>query len=195
MALSSIKFSSSFDDTQSHDWLSIVWHQPGDATVLQLELRVSAKDATTRVQLIPWSVTIAHEDVNFASDSSAIDASEEQKLDESLAKINDVVKRSARFIKMQLYVAGHTDTVGTSAHNRTLSLSRARAIAAYFRAKGLTLPIAYAGYGEDVLKVKTPDNTDERANRRADYVIAPAGAPPPFHGPYLKAHATWKQLK
>jgi outer membrane protein OmpA-like peptidoglycan-associated protein len=187
--------SATFDDSQSRDWLSIAWHQPDDATVLQLELHVSAKDASTRVQLIPWSVTIAHEDVNFASDSSAIESGEEQKLDASLAKIDEVVKRSARFIKMQLYVAGHTDTVGTSAHNRTLSLARARAIAAYFRAKGLALPIAYAGYGEDVLKVKTPDNTDERANRRADYVIGPASGSPPFRGQYLNAHAAWKQLK
>jgi outer membrane protein OmpA-like peptidoglycan-associated protein len=105
-----------------------------------------------------------------------------------------VIERSQRFVKMQLFVAGHTDTVGPSARNRALSLDRARAIAAYFQRKGLALPIAYAGFGEDVLKVKTPDETDERRNRRADYVIAPRGAPPPFKGPYLKAHAAWKQL-
>jgi hypothetical protein len=45
-----------------------------------------------------------------------------------------------------------------------------------------------------VLRVQTADETDERRNRRADYVIAPRGAPPPFGGPYLKARATWKQL-
>ena len=65
-------------------------------------------------------------------------------------------------MKMRLYVAGHTDTVGPDAKNRKLSLDRARAIAAYFRKKGLTIPIAFAGFGEDVLKVKTADSVDER---------------------------------
>ena len=96
---------------------------------------------------------------------------------------------------MRLYVAGHTDTVGPSLKNQVLSLDRARAIAAYFRRKGLALPIAFAGFGEQVLKVKTPDDTDERRNRRADYVIAPLDAPPPFGGPYLKARVAWKQLR
>jgi outer membrane protein OmpA-like peptidoglycan-associated protein len=124
-----------------------------------------------------------------------IAATETDKLAASLAKIADVVKRSQKFIKMKLYVAGHTDTVGPSAKNRKLSLDRARAIAQYFRTKGVTLPIAVAGFGEDVLKVKTKDEVDERANRRADYVIGPVGAAPPFGGAYLKAKATWTELR
>ena len=176
-------------------WIALTWNQPPSTTVLELKLRVVAADgAATDVELIPWSVTIAHEDVNFETDSAVIEPGEQAKLDASLAQIEAIVKRSSKFVKMRLYVAGHTDTVGPSGKNRTLSLQRARAIAAYFRAKGLTLPIAYAGFGEDVLAVPTPDNTDERANRRADYVIGPLGAPPPFGGPYLKAHAAWHAL-
>jgi hypothetical protein len=57
------------------------------------------------------------------------------------------------------------------------------------------VPIAFAGFGEDVPKVKTPDETDERANRRADYVLGPVGGAPPFKGAYLKAKADWKALK
>jgi len=95
---------------------------------------------------------------------------------------------------MQLYVAGHTDTVGTSASNRKLSLARARAIATYFKSKGLRIPIAFAGFGEDVLLVKTADETDERRNRRVDYVLGPVGGAPPFKGPYLRARAEWKRL-
>ena len=177
-------------------WLSIGWTQPDGARVLTLALRVvSADGLTTKVELIPWSVTIEHDDVNFATNRATLDAGEDAKLDASLARITEVVNRSERFVKMQLYVAGHTDTVGPSAQNRRLSLDRARTIATYFRRHGLALPIAFAGFGEDVLKVKTRDDTDERANRRADYVIAPVGAPPPFKGPYLKAHADWKQLR
>lgn len=184
-----------YKDERPGGWLAVSWTQPAGARVLTLRLRVVAADGkVTHVELTPWSVVVDHEDVNFATNSAAIEPGEDAKLDASLARIDEIVKRSEKFVKMQLYVAGHTDTVGPSPKNRTLSLARARAIAAYFRRKGLALPIAFAGFGEDVLKVKTPDETDERANRRADYVIAPRGAPPPFRGPYLQAHAAWKQL-
>jgi outer membrane protein OmpA-like peptidoglycan-associated protein len=190
------KGTASYAKTAAGTWLAITWTQPANTRVLKLQLRAVAADGSAAdVELIPWSVEIAHEDVNFATDSAVIEHGEEPKLTASLAKIADVVKRSEKFVKMKLYVAGHTDTVGPSAKNRKLSLDRARAIAQYLRAKGVTLPIAFAGFGEDVLKIKTKDETDERANRRADYVIGPAGAPPPFGGPYLKAKATWADLK
>lgn len=177
-------------------WLAISWTQPANARVMMMKLKVIAADGlATNIELIPWSVTINHEDVNFATDSAMIGAGEHQKLDASLAKITEIVARSERFVKLKLHVAGHTDTVGADAKNLKLSLDRARAIAAYFRNQGLALPIAFAGFGETVLKVKTPDNTDEHANRRVDYVLGPAAAPPPFKGPYLKARAAWKQLK
>lgn len=177
-------------------WLAISWTQPAETRVMMLKLKATTADAlVTNVELIPWSVSVDHEDVTFATDSAKIETSEQPKLDASLAKIAEIVKRSEKFIKMRLYVAGHTDTVGASAKNRKLSLDRARAIAAYFRAHGLAVPIAFAGFGEDVLKVKTADNTDERANRRVDYVLGPEGGQPPFKGPYLKAKATWATAK
>jgi outer membrane protein OmpA-like peptidoglycan-associated protein len=176
-------------------WLPISWTQPPGTRVMTMKLRaVSADGLATNVELIPWSVAIDHEDVTFRTDSAVIDPAEEQKLDASLAKITEVVKRGERFMKMRLYVAGHTDTVGPDGKNRKLSLGRARAIASYFRSKGLKLPIAFAGFGESVPKVKTADEVDERANRRADYVIGPAAGAPPFKGAYLKAQAGWQQL-
>lgn len=177
-------------------WLAITWTQPPSTKVMMLKLRVAAGDGVaTNVELVPWSVTVDHEDVNFASDSAAIEPDEAKKLDASLATIEDVVARAQKVMKVRLYIAGHTDTVGPSAKNRTLSLARARAIGAYFRRKGLAVPIVVAGFGEDVPKVKTADNTDARANRRADYVIGPAAGQPPFGGAYQKAKATWSQLK
>jgi len=183
-------------DVPADGWLSITWSQPANTRVMVMRLRVVAADgAATNIELVPWSVTIDHEDVNFATDSSVIEASETAKLDASLVKINEVIKRAQRFMTMKLYVAGHTDTVGGNAKNRKLSLDRALAIASYFKKQGVTIPIVVAGFGEDVLRVATPDNTDERANRRADYVIGPAAGAPPFKGPYLKARAEWKSLR
>jgi outer membrane protein OmpA-like peptidoglycan-associated protein len=176
-------------------WLPITWTQPPGTRVMMMKLRVVSSDGlATNVELIPWSVAIEHEDVTFRTDSAVVDPAEEGKLDASLSKIAAIVKQSGRFMKMRLYVAGHTDTVGLDAKNRKLSLDRARAIARYFRRKGLALPIAFAGFGEGVLKVKTADGVDERANRRADYVLGPATAAPPFKGAYLKAPAAWQQL-
>ncbi len=178
------------------DWWSITWTQPGDERVMMLKLRVAATDGVaTNVELIPWSVTIAHEDVNFRTDSAVIDPDERGKLDASLTSITDIAKRAGKFMKLTLYIAGHTDTVGSAAKNRKLSVDRATAIGKYFRAKQLAIPILVAGFGEEVPKVKTPDETDEPANRRADYVLGPAGGVPPFKGGYAKVKADWKPLR
>jgi outer membrane protein OmpA-like peptidoglycan-associated protein len=185
-----------FTEAPADGWWTIAWTQPADTRVMTMKLRVVAPEgAASTVELVPWSVSIDHEDVNFSTDSSKIEASETGKLDTSLEKIADVVKRSAPYMKMRLYIAGHTDTVGPNAKNRKLSMARAQSIAQYFRKHGLALPIALAGFGEEVLKVKTADNTDERANRRVDYVIGPAAGAPPFKGAYLKVRADWKQLR
>jgi outer membrane protein OmpA-like peptidoglycan-associated protein len=181
---------------QPAGWYAIAWNQVADARVLQLRLRVAAADgAATTVELTPWSVTVDHQDVTFATDSAAIDPAQAAKLDDSLAKINEIVARTAKFLKPALFIAGHTDTVGPAARNRALSAARAAAIGGYLRAHGLTIPIVVAGFGEDVPRVATPDNTDEPANRRADYVLGPAAGAPPFAGAYLKARAAWKPLR
>ncbi len=96
------------------------------------------------------------------------------KLDASYQKIIDAVELARRAdpsLPVKLFIAGHTDTVGSTAENRKLSLERARAIATWFHERGLPLPVAYAGFGEEALKVKTADNTDEPRNRRADYIV------------------------
>jgi outer membrane protein OmpA-like peptidoglycan-associated protein len=188
--------SAKYDKAAPDTWLAVPWTQPAGTRVLLMKLHAVAADGNeARVELIPWSIEIEHEDVTFATDSAVIERGEQAKLDASLAKIDEVAKRVERFVKLKLYVAGHTDTVGPDGKNRKLSLDRARAIAAYFRHQGFVAPIVVAGFGEAVLKVKTPDETDERANRRADYVLAPAGGAPPFKGPYLKAHAEWQEVK
>jgi outer membrane protein OmpA-like peptidoglycan-associated protein len=177
-------------------WLAITWKQLPAVRVMTMKLRVAGNDGVaSNVELIPWSVTIDHEDVNFATDSAVIAPAETAKLDASLAKIADAIKLSGKFMKMKLYVAGHTDTVGATAKNRKLSFDRAVAIGTYFKKKGVKIPIVVAGFGEEVLKVNTKDNVDEEKNRRSDYVLGPAAGTPPFKGPYLKVKADWKQLR
>jgi outer membrane protein OmpA-like peptidoglycan-associated protein len=177
-------------------WLPLPWTQlaPGRVMILRLHA-VAADGLATNLELIPWSVQIEHEDVRFDTDSALILPAEASKLDASYQRIAEVVRRSQRFIQVKLYVAGHTDTVGSPVHNRKLSLDRARAIAEAFKKRGLTIPIAYEGFGEEVPRVRTADNTDEPQNRRVDYIIGAVAAAPPFSGPYLAVPADWKSVK
>ena len=179
--------------------LIVTWNPSSDAPVGKIELRAyDAQGNWVGVEIAPWFVNIPHDDVNFKTDSSEIDAPEVPKVEAAFGKIEEALAKDAAAGRMHagitLYIAGHTDTVGPPDKNRALSLARTRAIASYLRKKGVAVPIVVAGFGEDVLKRKTPDNTDERANRRADYVLGPAAGAPPFGGPYLQARADWKAL-
>jgi outer membrane protein OmpA-like peptidoglycan-associated protein len=169
-------------------WLPIRWAPTSRATVLKLELQVTDADGQgVKAELVPWSVTIPHEDVNFATGSAVIEPGERPKLDAALAKINEALQRAHGRIRVSLFIAGHTDTVGSRESNRKLSIDRARSIASYFRGKGLRVPISYEGFGEELLKVKTPDETDEPKNRRADYVLS-------AEQPDERAPAQWKAV-
>jgi outer membrane protein OmpA-like peptidoglycan-associated protein len=175
-------------------WLPIRWTPTRTGNVMALELRATSSDGVNAgVRLVPWSVRVPHEEVVFETGKWDIRPSEAAKLDASYKKIVDTVayvRKSDPTIAVKLYIAGHTDTVGSNADNKKLSLNRARAIGGWFRDRGLPLPIAYAGFGEEVLKVKTPDETDNAANRRADYIV---GAEEPLVS--RGARAQWFKLQ
>ena len=142
------------------------------------------------VELSPWQVDIPHEEVNFDSGKAEIRKDQEAKLESSLKLIGEAVDKYSRLAELKLYVAGHTDTVGPNDSNRTLSLNRAKSIGAYFRRHGLRIPIFYEGFGEEALLVKTPDETDEPRNRRAEYFVTID--PPHVHD--ASFNPTWHKL-
>jgi outer membrane protein OmpA-like peptidoglycan-associated protein len=182
-----------FTDHDEGAPLVVTWEPPGkDAEIGRIDVRVvDPSGAYHLTTLVPWSVYIPHEEVNFATDSSVIAPSEAPKLRASLAKIREAVDRHVELGAIKLYIAGHTDTVGKAKYNLDLSLRRAQAIAGWFRKNGLALPIAYEGFGEQALRVPTPDNTSEPRNRRVDYILS-------VEEPVLQAsdfRANWKVLK
>lgn len=183
----------SFSDHDASAPLWVTWDPPGkDAEIGRIDVRATEPGgAFQSYSLFPWTVYIAHEEVNFATDSSTIAPGEAPKLQASLAKISDALAKHKDLGDIKLYIAGHTDTVGSAKYNLGLSQKRAQAIAGWFRKSGLTLPIAYEGFGEQALRVATPDNTDEPRNRRVDYILA-------IEDPVLRAtdfRPTWKALK
>ncbi len=146
------------------------------ADVVLLDVKLTSGNAWTTFTYSPWFLDIPHRDVLFASDSAAITAAEEPKLQDTLAQLTDVIEKYGAVVPVQLYIAGCTDTVGNAAHNLDLSRARAKAIAGWLRAHGFDRPIFYHGFGEGLLAVATPDEADNAANRRALYMV---GANPP----------------
>jgi hypothetical protein len=51
------------------------------------------------------------------------------------------------------------------------------------------MPIAYEGFGETALAVKTADQIDEAKNRRVDYILS--DDPPRYGGAFAPA---WKRV-
>lgn len=152
--------------------LEVTWPE-SKAKVLRIDLRAfSTSGVYNGVELTPWRLDIPHEEVNFASGKWDVLPEEAGKLDASLKQLADAVAKVGQYVPLKLFIAGHTDTVGASASNRTLSLNRAKAIGAYFRKKGVRIPIYFEGFGEEALLVSTKDETDEPKNRRAEYILA-----------------------
>lgn len=152
--------------------LTVSWpEKPGKVLTINLK----AYDTLTGfvgVEYYTWSIEIPHDDVTFDTGKWDIKAEEQKKLDDSVTKIVDANRKYGKLAPINLFVIGHTDTVGPTDSNRTLSLNRARSIAAYFRKRGVSIPIRYEGFGEESLAVATNDETDEVKNRRVQYIIA-----------------------
>ena len=153
--------------------LAVTW-PPLKFPVGRMELRVlDASESWEGFELLPFAVDIPHEDVEFETARWEIREGERPKLDEAHGRILEAIREHGQDLAARLYILGHTDTVGSAADNRALSDKRARAIARHFKQLGgITLPIVYAGFGESRLAVKTRDDTDEKRNRRAQYILA-----------------------
>jgi outer membrane protein OmpA-like peptidoglycan-associated protein len=174
--------------------LVVTWTPSSDAAVARIEVKAyDAQGFWSGVELFPWFVSIPHEDVNFATGSAEIQAGEVPKLEAAYKVIEDVLNKDKahgrQHTGITLFIAGHTDTVGSSSSNLKLSQDRARSIASWFRKRGVKLPISFEGFGETSLAVKTADNADEVRNRRADYVLS--DGPPNYSAAF---HPSWKRI-
>jgi outer membrane protein OmpA-like peptidoglycan-associated protein len=153
--------------------LIMTWSPSSKAAVGRIEVYGYDTEGFWKgVAITPWNVSIAHEEVNFQTNSDVIRASEVPKLEASLRKVADALSQHKEIGSITLYIVGHTDTVGSVEHNLKLSRRRARAIAAWFKSKGLRNPVSYEGLGEASPLVKTADEVDEPKNRRVDYILS-----------------------
>ncbi|MBM4344086.1 MAG: OmpA family protein [Deltaproteobacteria bacterium] len=156
--------------------LVVKWTQPEGAVMSRFSLRAYDPAGYWNGLEAVTFIDIPHEDVVFESGKWDILPSEEAKLQAPLDRIQTELKRVAGYLQVHLYIGGYTDTVGKPEDNDELSKKRATAIGNWFAKKGINASILAQGFGERVLKVQTPDNTDEVKNRRASYVL---GTQPP----------------
>lgn len=162
-----------FDGAAPGTPLAVTWSPSSSEPVSRIE--VWGHDTLgyyVGVAIVPWNVKIPHEEVNFETDSDAIRATEVPKLEASLQKIKEALSKHKELGNISLFIAGHTDSVGSAEHNLGLSRRRARSIANWFRGRGVRNPISFEGFGEHSLLVKTPDETAEGKNRRVDYILS-----------------------
>jgi outer membrane protein OmpA-like peptidoglycan-associated protein len=91
---------------------------------------------------------------------------------ESLTKVQEVVRAIKERGPVDVSVVGHTDTVGTRRYNYRLSLKRARAVAALLTEGGVNSSIlAITSHGEDNPLVPTGNEVSEPRNRRVEVTV------------------------
>lgn len=91
---------------------------------------------------------------------------------ESQAVLPKMLARAKERKSLEVWLVGHTDTVGSAKLNDALGLKRARAIAKQFQKLGLKdSALTIESFGERNPQVATPDETDEPRNRRGEVTL------------------------
>lgn len=91
---------------------------------------------------------------------------------ESAALLPEIEAEIRRRAAANVTVIGHTDTVGPAGLNARLAVTRAQAIREMLLAQGVDAArIDATSYGESLLLIQTPDNTDEPLNRRVEVIV------------------------
>lgn len=163
------------------DGVPVQWNPKKQADVLRINLKVFDDNGAFRsADYFPYTITIPHEDVVFDSGKSVVRADQESKLRAALPEIEKATKRFGPAMRaagatVRLFVGGHTDTVGPSSTNLSLSQARATAIGKWFTQHGVPVAVYARGFGEGMLKLETADNVDNETNRRVDYDISVDG--------------------
>lgn len=120
--------------------------------------------------LIRGRQTIILDDVHFEHDSARLAASAEATLDRAAASLR--AEPDVRF-----EIAGHTDDLGTDAHNDRLSQQRADAVLRFLTGRGIDAArMAARGYGERQ-PIDSNQTSEGRArNRRVEFRFSARGS-------------------
>lgn len=110
---------------------------------------------------------ILPESVTFPTGSSAVNSS-------FLPALRDMARSLRAHPNSTVLVVGHTDSVGTAAFNKQLSLDRASAVARILVSYGVSSSrIRYAGRGYDQPIASNATSSGRAQNRRVEVLITP----------------------
>ena len=103
--------------------------------------------------------------VLFGFDKSSLSTDAKTNLDKLVKVLNS-------YPDTDIQIQGHTDSKGSEAYNKKLSVRRATAVSDYLRNSGIaTGRIAIVGYGETVPKYDNTSADGQSQNRRVEFLI------------------------
>lgn len=115
-----------------------------------------------KIESIEMDKIFVLKDINFEFNSYRLSYAARESLD---GLISWLVKNPS----VVLQLAGHTDDVGNDNYNLTLSRKRARSVAEYLVAKGISRDrVSSAGYGETRPLINETTESARRINRRVE---------------------------
>ncbi len=125
------------------------------------------KEIRRDLELMPIrkGVNVRLNNIFFDYDKSAL-------REESFPELNRVVEFLKENPKVEITIAGHTDSIGSNWYNKNLSSARAKAVADYIISHSISESrISYEGYGEN--KPLADNGTEEgrQKNRRVEFII------------------------
>ena len=86
---------------------------------------------------------------------------------ESLNKVAELLKSNEKSLEL----IGHTDSVGSSTYNQTLSQNRASAVKDYLVSQGVTSEIVVMGKGEESPIADNNTSEGKALNRRVEFIL------------------------
>ncbi len=93
-------------------------------------------------------------------------------LTSSYEELDNLVKILTKNPTLKIEIQGHTDDVGSAAHNKELSFNRAKTVYDYLNNSGIeTERLDFQGYGITKAIASNDSETGRQKNRRVDFVV------------------------
>jgi outer membrane protein OmpA-like peptidoglycan-associated protein len=135
----------------------------------EAKLRKQLRDSGVRVERDGDNINlIMPGNITFASNSADIKA-------DFFSVMNAVALVINEFDKTLVFIAGHTDSVGSDSDNQILSQRRAEAVARYFASQEVaSIRLESVGFGEQRPVADNSSKAGKQQNRRVEITLLPA---------------------
>ncbi|HME91507.1 MAG TPA: OmpA family protein [Myxococcaceae bacterium] len=120
--------------------LEVAWPEAA-GQVLKIAIRAyDTSDTYTGVELFPWQLEFFSPDLSRELGKRELRSDQHAKLDRTFRAVNEAAARLAPLVPVRLFIVVRA---GSGEEADQLVLLRARAVARYFRRRGMRIPILY----------------------------------------------------